>query len=201
MKTTGQTKTLKTIVGIDYSLNSPAICVADTNFKFEDCQFYFLTSKKKNIGSLSKNITGYEHKEYNDPIERFKNISDWVLQRIHTMSNVQRGMDIYIEGYSFGSKGQAIFQIAENCGILKYRLSELKLTYATIVPSVVKKMASGKGNADKEKMYETFTQETKVDLKKIFDMEKLNNPVTDIIDSYYIARYGYENSKSTKEST
>ena len=29
-------------------------------------------------------------------------------------------------------------------------------------------------------------------------MGKLNNPVTDIIDSYYIAKVGYENSKSEK---
>jgi hypothetical protein len=31
---------------------------------------------------------------------------------------------------------------------------------------------------------------------KMFDMQKLNNPVTDIVDSYYIAKVGYENSKS-----
>jgi len=55
-------------------------------------------------------------------------------------------------------------------------------------------MATGKGNADKEKMYEQFTKDTKIDLKKIFDMNKLNNPVTDIIDSYYIAKSGYENN-------
>jgi hypothetical protein len=29
---------------------------------------------------------------------------------------------------------------------------------------------------------------------KVFDQEKLNNPITDIIDSYYIMRAGYENS-------
>jgi hypothetical protein len=29
-------------------------------------------------------------------------------------------------------------------------------------------------------------------------MGKLNNPVTDIIDSYYIAKVGYENSESEK---
>lgn len=197
MKKSGQTKT---IVGIDYSLNSPAICVADTSFNYNNCQFYFLTSKKKHLGNITKNITGYEHKEYKDPIERFKNISDWVFQSIHTLANVCEGMEIFIEGYSFGSKGQAVFQIAENCGILKYRLSERKLTYGTIVPSVIKKFATGKGNADKEKMYEAFTKETKVNLKQIFDMGKLNNPVTDIIDSYYIAKCGYENSQSKKSS-
>ena len=52
---------------------------------------------------------------------------------------------VFIEGYSFGSKGQAVFQIAENCGILKYRLQmSPTMLYDTIVPSVVKKYASGK---------------------------------------------------------
>lgn len=183
----------KQIIGIDYSLNSPAICVTDENFNVEDCVFYFLTSKKKYIGNIDKNIIGIEHKEYNDPIERFSNISTWVLNIIKQY-DVRK---IYIEGYSFGSKGQAIFQIAENCGILKYRIStQPELTYRTIVPSVVKKMATGKGNADKEKMYESFKDQHKIDLKRIFDMEKLNNPVTDIIDSYYIAKFGYQLEKN-----
>ena len=46
---------------------------------------------------------------------------------------------VFIEGYSFGSKGQAVFQIAENCGILKYRLQQMMIDYDTVVPSVVKK--------------------------------------------------------------
>ena len=100
---------------------------------------------------------------------------------------------VFIEGYSFGSKGQAVFQIAENCGILKYRLQmSPSMLYDTIVPSVVKKHASGKGNADKQLMYDSFTKHTGVDLMKMFDMGKLNNPVTDIIDSYYIAKVGSE---------
>jgi Holliday junction resolvasome RuvABC endonuclease subunit len=196
MKQSGQTKK---IIGIDYSLTSPAICVADESFEFSKCEFYYLTSKKKHLGKIHKNITGDEHKEYNDPIQRFKNISEWSLRHINTLPNVCGELAIFIEGYSYGSKGQAIFQIAENCGILKYRLSECKLTYDLIVPSVVKKMATGKGNADKEKMYEQFKKDTKVDLMKIFDMNKLNNPVTDIIDSYYIAKSGYESIKINKK--
>ena len=70
------------------------------------------------------------------------------------------------------------------------------ILYDTIVPSVVKKHASGKGNADKQLMYDSFKEHTKKDLMKIFDMGKLNNPVTDIIDSYYIAKVGYENTSS-----
>ena len=180
-----------TIVGIDYSLNSPAICIADDNFKFDKCSFHFLTSKKKHLGKIGKNIFGYEHKEYNNPIIRFSNISMWALDIIH--KHKKDTAQVFVEGYSFGSKGQAVFQIAENCGILKYRLQmSPSMLYDTVVPSVVKKNATGKGNADKQLMYDSFLRDTGVDLMKIFDMQKLNNPVTDIIDSYYIAKTGVE---------
>ena len=188
-------KKQQTIVGIDYSLNSPAICIAGDNFDFDKCSFHFLTSKKKHIGKFGKNIFGYEIKDYKTPIERFTNISTWALDIIH--KHKKDTAKVFIEGYSFGSKGQAVFQIAENCGILKYRLQmSPSILYDTIVPSVVKKHASGKGNADKQLMYDSFKDHTKKDLMKMFDMGKLNNPVTDIIDSYYIAKVGYENTSS-----
>ena len=193
--TTKYQKKQTTIVGIDYSLNSPAICIAGNNFDFNECSFHFLTNKKKHIGKFGKNIFGYEHKEYNNPIERFINISYWALDTIH--KHKKDNAQVFIEGYSFGSKGQAVFQIAENCGILKYKLQmSPSIFYETIVPSVVKKYASGKGNADKQLMYESFLNHTGADLIKTFDMGKLNNPVTDIVDSYYIAKVGYENFKS-----
>jgi len=188
----GQTNP-KTIIGIDYSLTSPAICIT-TDFVFKNSKFYYLTNKKKYIGKMSNNITGFEHKEYDTPIRRFSQISDWVYELIEDTIHTEQL--VYIEGYSFGSKGQAVFQIAENCGILKYRLQQMRIEYDTVVPSVVKKGATGKGNADKDLMYESFSKETNTDLKKIFDVQKIGNPVSDIVDSFYIAKVGYENSSS-----
>src|SRR5210317_1150688 len=176
----------KTIVGIDYSLTSPAVCINNEG----EYMFYYLTSKKKYIGQMAKNIIGYEHQEYDTPIKRFSQISDWVINKINRLEFF-KDIQVYIEGYSFGSKGQGIFQIAENCGILKYRLQELKFDYETVVPSVVKKGATGKGNADKDMMYEAFVKETNIDLKKIFDTEKVGNPISDIADSYFIQKVGY----------
>ena len=144
---------------------------------------------------MYENIIGYEHKENNGPIDRFKNLSDWVLHILDTLHKKQTDKKVFIEGYSYGSKGQAVFQIAENGGILKYRLQN-KFTCKTIVPSVVKKLATGKGNADKQKMYEAFTRTQGVDLMKAFDQQTLNNPITDIVDSYFIMRAGFENSIS-----
>ena len=192
----------KTIIGIDYSLTSPAVCITD-DCKFVNSHFYYLTNRKKYIGKMMNNIEGFEHEEYTDNIKRFKNISNFVFHVLGRHISPKIGFrsinKIFIEGYSFGSKGQGLFQIAENCGILKYRLQmSPSMLYDTIVPSVVKKYASGKGNADKQLMYDSFKEHTKIDLMKMFDMEKLNNPVTDIVDSYYIAKVGYENSKSKK---
>jgi len=181
-----------TTVGIDFSLNSPAICVSNGSFKFEDCKFFYLTSKKKHIGNMMKNILGTEHTEYKNPIERFENLSSWALTIINKLIDPK----IFIEGYSFGSKGQAVFQIAENSGILKYRLKHYD--YKILVPSVIKKFATGKGNEDKQKMYEQFTKDTNTNLMKVFDIPTLNNPVTDLIDAYYIAKKGYEDINSEK---
>ena len=164
-------------VGIDYSLTSPAICVTE-DFKFEHSRFYFLTNKKKHMGKFG-NIIGYEHQPYTNPIQRFTQISDWVLKVLRLYQ--PGGITIAIENYSYGSKGQALFQIAENCGILKYRLLEQKWKYNVIVPSVVKKLATGKGNANKEVMYEAFSAElvTPPDLKSQLTpkSKKLSNPV------------------------
>lgn len=192
-------KLTKTIVGIDYSLTSPAICITD-DFVYENSYFYFLTSKKKYEGKIDNNVFGYLHDEWTDPIERFKNISTFVFNVMGKHISPQIGyksiQKIFIEGYSYGSKGQGLFQIAENCGILKYRLQEHNLPYDTVVPSVVKKFATGKGNADKEKMYDQFYVDTGVNLMEVFEQNTLSNPVTDIVDSWYIAKAGYETIRS-----
>ena len=184
-------------IGIDYSLNSPAVCIASGDLSFKNCEFYYISSKKKYIGKFD-NITGTEYPEWSDPIERFSKISQWVHTSLKSYGDMElfNGKTVvHIEGYSYGSKGQAIFQIAENCGILKHVLLSKKLKYETVVPSIVKKFATDKGNANKELMYEQFCKDTKTDLMKTFDMQTLSNPITDIVDSYYIARCGYESTK------
>jgi hypothetical protein len=41
-------------------------------------------------------------------------------------------------------------------------------------------------------MYEAFVKEKKIDLKKLFDTQKVGNPISDIVDSYYIQKVGYD---------
>ena len=171
------------LVGIDYSITSPAICLYDEKreFCFENCSFYFLTNTKKYAAKIAPNINGEGFEEYAYDTERFDTISEWA-------TNLCVGAaDVAIEGYAYGAHGK-IFNLAENCGILKYKLHKLAVPVTIVEPSKVKKLATGKGNADKQAMYEAFTKETKTDLMTVFDQKTLGNPVTDVIDSFYILK-------------
>ena len=76
---------------------------------------------------------------------------------------------------------------------LKNNLKEAGFKYITIPPTVIKKHATGKGNANKDLMYETFLSETQVDLQSQLSPKstKISNPVSDIVDAYYICRTGF----------
>jgi|TARA_B100000929_G_scaffold40859_1_gene29165 Holliday junction resolvasome RuvABC endonuclease subunit len=183
------------IIGIDYSLSSPAICVFEGLPTFDNCKIYYLTNVKKYEGDFCNGkINGRPHLPYTSQTQRHDQISDWAISVVGNTVDT-----IFIEGYSFGSKG-LVFNLAENMGALKHKLYKLNKSFEMIVPGQVKKNATGKGNADKLKMYEQFVQDTSIDLMKEFDQSKLNNPVTDIVDSYYVAKAGYVRLCGTKTS-
>ena len=170
--------------GIDYSLSRPAICISTTEeCAFKDCKFFYLTNKKKYEGTWT-NIYGDLHKEWKTPEERYHNISSWAMRILRHEYDV-----ISIEDYSMGSRGR-VFHIGENAGILKYRLWKNKHHIQTISPSEVKKFATGKGNADKQMMYDSFYNEHKYDIRTILGQDTLDSPITDIVDAYYVCKTG-----------
>lgn len=176
------------IIGIDYSLTCPAMCIME-KADIKSVKFYYLTNVKKDTGVFAGGrIVGELHKEYTSEEERYDDIAEFFLHKIPTHESPQ----VFIEDYSFGSKGR-VFHLAENCGLLKHKLWEVGYRYYTVAPTVIKKDATGKGNADKEAMYEAFIQETTLDIRKLlFPDKKLGSPTTDIVDSYYVAKYGYK---------
>lgn len=175
------------VAGIDYSMTSPALCVYNTEsgeFSFDNCTFYFLTQSKK-YEIDTENIHGMLF-EYDNEMQRYDTISSYFLDRI-----MENEVDkVYMEDYSLGSKGR-VFHIAENTGVLKYRMWSFGIPFQTIPPTVIKKFASGKGNANKERMQEVFEEQNEVKLKQLFNMtDKQWNPSSDLIDAYYICKYG-----------
>lgn len=174
------------IWGIDFSITSPAICQLAEDDSFINSKFWFLTSVKKRVGVFN-NITGSLHKEWSCDMERYQQISDWVMNCIQP-SMVDK---VYIEGYSLNSKGK-IYQIHENTAVLKYRLYTEHLIFDTIPPTVIKKSATKKGNANKELIYSHFLK-SNPDIREwlgIEKKEKIGNPIGDIVDSFYTAICG-----------
>lgn len=184
------------VIGIDYSMTCPSMCIM-TEPSLDKSMFYYLTSDKRRVGTFH-NAVGFEHKEfYSDP-ERFDNIAEFFLNKMPLTNGLPH---VYIEDYSFGSTGK-VFHIAENTGHLKYKLWEVGIPYTTVAPSAIKKFATGKGNADKQKMYDTFVEETKETFHMLFNKNlTLGSPVTDIVDSYYIAKYGYHLTHAKRDNS
>lgn len=174
------------LAGIDYSMTSPAICVwknnANSAFRFEDCSFYYLNSGKH---PTPPNVHGDTFPEYTSEIQRFMGIANWAKDVLES-SNVDR---VLLEGYSMGSRGR-VFAIAENTAILKYQVCRLGIPLDTIPPTTMKKLSSGKGNSDKDQMYDAFRKQTNVDLLSIMTprKKKSTSPVSDVVDSFFLCK-------------
>lgn len=176
------------VCGIDYSLTSPAITVHDGDRWHKDnCRFYYMAHKVKQL-VVTNQFTGTSYPKYDSDTHRYDNLATW-SQNILTVSGVQHA---FLEGYAFGAVGR-VFQIAENAGLLKYNMWKNNVSFHVFAPSEIKKHATGKGNATKEMLYDAFLEETSIDIRQILGITNKNdwNPLSDIVDSYYIAKLGF----------
>ena len=184
------------IAGVDYSLTSPAICVRksedDRIFDFDSCDVYYMetASRQRTTTHGILNLHSEIYPEWETEEQRHDLLSDWAM-------SILQGCEVFIEGYAFATSGKShVRSVAENTGLLKHKLYKSKHQYTSVPPSVVKKYATGRGNANKEVMYEAFNAElvTPPDLQQRLKpkSKKLSNPVTDIVDAYFIAKWGWE---------
>ena len=59
---------------------------------------------------------------------------------------------VVLEGYSFGSRGRAVFDIGELGGVVRLALYRRGIPYVDVPPAALKKYATGRGNASKEEV-------------------------------------------------
>lgn len=167
------------------------MCVGDTSFDltFAACKAFFNAPRKKDA-AVFRNITGLTLPEWDTNEERFSLISDTFVNLVKE----NRVEKVWIEGYAFGARGAAVFQIAENCGLLKHKLWKAGIEFDLVSPMSAKKFFSGKGNADKQVMYDAFTARTGVDLRALMSDTKkaIGSPVGDIVDAYAIMLTGHD---------
>jgi len=190
----------KKIAGIDYSLTSPAICVYTKeenggHFDFDRCTLHYLSNTERQQQLSARcgigNLKADPYPEWKTEEERHENLATWA----YTL--VQGCEEVYLEGYAFATVGKShVRSVAENTGLLKNKLWKMKVPFKSYPPTVIKKFATDKGNANKELMYEAFMAEllTPPNLKEILTpkSKKVVSPVSDIVDSYFIAKAGVE---------
>jgi Holliday junction resolvasome RuvABC endonuclease subunit len=75
---------------------------------------------------------------------------DHIVRQVQALA---RGVDlVVIEGYSFGSQGRSVFDIAELGGCVRFLLHRLGIRWVDVPPATLKKFATGKGNSAKDAM-------------------------------------------------
>lgn len=182
----------KYLAGIDYSITGPAACVhpIESEWSINNCRFLSFDGVKKNAGYWNNETILIEPhiKSYEYDVDRYSQMADKFVSFLKCY-----GVDdVCIEGYAYQACGK-VFSLAEATGILKYKMTkEYQMKLSAQTPPVFKKFATDKGNANKQKMYDAFIEDTGLDLIKLFNHNKLRAPVDNLVDSYWICKYHYD---------
>lgn len=163
-------------VSVDFSLNSPGICVYNDKSK----RYHFISYIKPNTGtkaeqklqeelSLLEDVTLVNQPDFTNneefssaelaKVKRYDRMADDIINLILQNSFDGDGYSIAFEGTSYGSKmgTNNMIDMAAGAAILKLKmLKTLKPEdIMTIAPTTIKKFA-GKGNMNKFQLFEAF---------------------------------------------
>jgi len=205
-----------TLIGIDFSLNSPALCaLGEDTYQFISFFNYGGRSLDRptpkafkaheeliELGAMTGIRYDRQVKAGDFLLEERLKLTDAKKISCMISTEVMQYPDplIAIEGFSYGSKGNSFLDmiayntvlrhaLAEGCGVDRFHV---------FPPSAVKKTA-GKGNANKFYMFESFRDNRIGDpllerhpfwqwcQGKEFEKE-IPKPVDDLVDSYFIVR-------------
>ncbi len=86
---------------------------------------------------------------------------------------------ICIEGYSFGSRGRAVFQTGELGGLIRVLLHKTGIKWLEITPSQVKKFAAGVGNCGKD-----------IIMQQVYKRWGMEFKTSDEADAFILAKIG-----------
>lgn len=95
---------------------------------------------------------------------------------------------VVLEGYSMGSSSGLVFNIAENTGLLKYKMWKAGIQVETPSPGQIKKHFTGKGNANKEAMGDRFFELFGFWFSDLWTMKHYSSPENDLVDACAMVR-------------
>lgn len=195
-------------IGIDFSLTSPAMTIIDDEIRFFSfTRGYKEKSKTFNVHTNLKNtntceIINFDTFEPNGDYSKLElskskhanYLADLIIKTL--LENVKTDFyKIGIEGFSYNSKGQSFIDLILYNSVLRNKILQLDCDFHIIAPTFIKKNATSKGNANKEKMLESFIKDENNKLtdfiisNSINTLEKVVKPIDDVIDSFYISKF------------
>lgn len=214
---------MKTRIGIDFSLNSPGVCIEEGG-KYQFITFFnygnriWGNSDKKTPKAFAvheelmddKALWGFAYtrdvtsKDFL-PRERQKlkdaeSIASLIINIFTTWTQPGTDVEVAIEGFSYGSKGNSFIDMIQyNTFLRKALIDEYSIENLSIFqPSHVKKLA-GKGNGNKHYMIKAFQDDVLND-KMLRDTkiwkwvqgkdfsEKIPKPLDDLVDAYFLVQ-------------
>ena len=172
------------MVGIDYSMQAPAACV------FSDTP-QFWCAHQRSFPSLPSLTT--TKISFTEVVPRAEMMAQALIQWLRNFPDVRT---VYIEDYAYNATGR-VFHIGEHAGILKYLLWLSRYDIVAVPPTVVKKFATGKGNADKNRMTSAFLKDYPTAQRwhatffprTAATASIAKSPLSDLADAYWIAKY------------
>jgi Holliday junction resolvasome RuvABC endonuclease subunit len=174
-----------TVVGIDYSISGPALCIhTGSEWSYSNCKFFYITQRKKSIVN-NKIFKSDPSSPFENDEERYDQISNFFIKALKSY----KVSLVALENYAFTAAG-LMTKVAENTSVLKHKLYKKKIQIKLVAPNTVKKLA-GKGNFTKLMMLDAFIQETGVDMSKELNCEAGTSPASDVVDSYFLAKCAF----------
>jgi hypothetical protein len=194
-------------IGIDFSINSTAVSVIKGNsihlFSFVPNYRPELSAYKihRALGELITVISYDKAVNTKDPIrdqaiklENADNLSNKIIEAISPL--IDEEVDVRIEGFSFGSKGNSFIDLVTYNTFLKVKIiQKWGHCISVIPPKSLKKLYTGNGNASKCDMVRSFIEKSDSAFRnKLVELEYnkegefvIGKPVDDLVDSLALA--------------
>lgn len=199
------------LVAIDYSINSPGICL------LKDGKPYYISYIKPKTGTkkqralqeemnLLDDVTLIEQPEPNVDkqelvrVMRHRAIAEGVCDLIAEHTNTDEEYKIYFEGSSYGTSRfgtNSLIDLASASSILKsYLIDRFNVTALEVyAPTTIKKHA-GKGNMKKMEMWEKYINDESNRESGLWNFcqqfrldKKIMKPLDDLVDAHFIMSY------------
>lgn len=180
---------MERILGIDPSINSTGLTVWD---KTNNIHIYYIITSK-----MTEKMKKFSHERFQylyydkvtpDKDERYE-VKEWakvvniarICEAIRQVIETQGVTSCVMEGVSYGSTGSAA--LADLAGLnfsIRQTIYNSNIRCKIVSPNQVKQFATGKGNAPKETMIDTW-----IHCDPAFNNVKVK--IDDVADSYFMA--------------